>query len=130
MSSNEQVRICKQCKVSKAITEFNKDGKYFRTECKKCTLVVKKQRRRNKRIWLREYKEKLACSVCGYSKKTNKNFSSRALEFHHTKNNKSFSVSNGIARGNGIDAIKKEIDKCIVVCSRCHAEIHSKQTSS
>ena len=35
MSSNEQVRICKQCKVSKAITEFNKDGKYFRTECKK-----------------------------------------------------------------------------------------------
>ena len=126
MSSNEKIRICKQCKVSKPITEFNKDGKYFRTECKKCTLLVKKQRRRNKRIWLTEYKEKLACSVCGYSKKTNKSFRSRALEFHHKNNDKSFSVSNGIAQGKGLETIKKEIKKCIVVCSRCHAEIHSK----
>jgi DNA-directed RNA polymerase subunit M/transcription elongation factor TFIIS len=115
MSSNKKIRICKKCKVSKPISQFNKDGKYFRTECKKCILGIK-------------YKEKLSCSVCGYSKKTNKNFSSRALEFHHTKNNKSFSVSNGIAQGKGIKTIKKEIDKCIVVCSRCHAEIHSKQT--
>lgn len=125
MSSNKKIRICKKCKVSKPISQFNKDGKYFRTECKKCILVIKKQRRRNNRIWLKEYKENLSCSVCSYSKKTNKSFSSRALEFHHTKNNKSFSVSNGIAQGKGIKTIKKEIDKCIVVCSRCHAEIHS-----
>ena len=125
MSSNKKIRICKKCKVSKPISQFNKDGKYFRTKCKKCILGIKKQRRRNNRVWLKEYKEKLSCSVCGYSKKTNKNFSSRALEFHHTKNNKSFSVSNGIAQGKGIQTIKKEIDKCIVVCSRCHAEIHS-----
>tara|TARA_R110000851_G_scaffold48099_1_gene116539 strand:- start:16 stop:402 length:387 start_codon:yes stop_codon:yes gene_type:complete len=128
MSSDEKIRICKKCCISKPITEFNKDGKYFRTECKKCILVIKKQRRRNKRIWLKEYKEKLSCSICGYSKKTNKTFSSRALEFHHEKNNKSFSVSDGIAQGNSIETIKKEIDKCIVVCARCHAEIHSKQT--
>ena len=125
MSSNKKIRICKKCKVSKPISQFNKDGKYFRTECKKCILVIKKQRRRNNRIWLKKYKENLSCSVCSYSKKTNKSFSSRALEFHHTKNNKSFSVSNGIAQGKGIKTIKKEIDKCIVVCSRCHAEIHS-----
>lgn len=126
MSSNKRIRICKKCKVSKPISHFNKDGKYFRTECKKCILVIKKHRRRNNRVWLKEYKENLFCSVCKYSKKTNKSFSSRALEFHHTKNNKSFSVSNGIAQGKGLKTIKKEINKCVVVCSRCHAEIHSK----
>ena len=44
---------------------------------------------------------------------------------HHKNNDKSFSVSNGIAQGKGLETIKKEIEKCIVVCSRCHAEIHS-----
>lgn len=125
MSSDKQIRICKKCDVPKPLTEFHKDGKYVKYDCKKCSLAVKKDRRKKNRTWLKEYKETLSCTVCGYSKKTNKTFSSRALEFHHEKNNKSFSVSNGIAQGNSIDTIKKEIDKCIVVCARCHAEIHS-----
>ena len=74
---------------------------------------------------LKNYKETLACSVCGYSKKTHSNFCSRALEFHHNKKNKSFSVSNGVNRGRSKETVQKEIDKCIVVCSRCHAEIHA-----
>ncbi len=125
MSSDEQIRICKKCNVPKLLTEFHKDGKYFRYDCKKCILAAKKNRRNKNRTWLKKYKETLSCSVCGYSKKTNESFSSRALEFHHQTNNKSFSVSDGIAQGKSIDTIKKEIDKCIVVCARCHAEIHS-----
>lgn len=58
------------------------------------------------------------CQVCGY----NKCFS--ALDFHHkNKNEKKFLIS-----GNGLEKSKfkliEEANKCILVCSNCHREIH------
>ena len=57
------------------------------------------------------------CEICGYNKCIN------ALEFHHLDPTKK---DFGIANGNAIafEKAKKEVDKCILVCSNCHREIH------
>lgn len=57
------------------------------------------------------------CEKCGYNK------SMRALEFHHLNpQEKDFGISKNINKS--IDKLKQEVDKCILVCSNCHAEIH------
>lgn len=58
------------------------------------------------------------CNICGYKK------CKRALVFHHIDpKTKSFGIS---ARGftRSWEKIKKELDKCIILCSNCHMEIH------
>lgn len=58
------------------------------------------------------------CTLCGYGKCL------EALEFHHINTNKEIELSN-IKRS--IPKAKKEVAKCIIVCSNCHREIHSGQ---
>jgi hypothetical protein len=105
----------KKCKIH-GETEFVKrsDG-YFR--CKKCAVdaVIKR------RLVLKEKSIKYkggSCELCGYNK------SYRALEFHHLDSNeKDFGISEkGYTRS--WEKVKIELDKCILVCSNCHAEIH------
>src|SRR3989344_3716406 len=58
------------------------------------------------------------CMTCGYKKY------SGALDFHHIDKNKEFGISkDGITRS--WERIRKELDKCILVCSNCHREIHA-----
>lgn len=57
------------------------------------------------------------CERCGYNK------TSRALEFHHLNpEEKDFEISKVLTRN--IQSLKDEVDKCILLCSNCHAEIH------
>ena len=56
------------------------------------------------------------CVTCGYNK------CSRALHFHHVDPlEKDFNVASKIRAW---DKIKNELDKCILLCSNCHAELH------
>lgn len=59
------------------------------------------------------------CEICKYKKCLS------ALEFHHLEpEHKDFSISKyGHCRS--WERVKKEVDKCILVCSNCHREIHS-----
>ena len=59
------------------------------------------------------------CINCGYKKDI------AALDFHHVdETKKDFGLSQrGLTRS--WDRIKKELDKCILVCANCHREIHS-----
>jgi 5-methylcytosine-specific restriction endonuclease McrA len=57
------------------------------------------------------------CSRCGYNKCL------AALEFHHINDDKKQNVS-WLVMNRGIDTIKKEIAKCILLCANCHREIH------
>lgn len=59
------------------------------------------------------------CIICGYHKCKN------ALCFHHVHpEDKSFSIaSKGITRAWA--TVKKELDKCVLVCSNCYSEIHA-----
>lgn len=70
----------------------------------------------------REVKRKLVeykggkCKVCGYNRCT------AALEFHHLDpTKKDFSISGGTR---SFESLKDEVDKCVLVCSNCHKEIH------
>ena len=59
------------------------------------------------------------CQKCGYAK------SMRALEFHHLDpNSKDFGISKHINRD--IISLRKEVSKCILLCSNCHAEEHDR----
>ena len=70
--------------------------------------------------WGLEYKGS-KCVLCGYDKCIS------ALDFHHMNpQEKEFELSNRNIKLDW-DIIKKELDKCIVVCANCHREIHSKE---
>jgi len=57
------------------------------------------------------------CERCGYNK------CDRALEFHHLDpTQKDFGLSKCLTKS--MKTLKQEADKCILVCSNCHAEIH------
>jgi len=59
------------------------------------------------------------CQICGYDK------CYEAMEFHHfDPKEKEFNV--GRIRANPISWIKitEELKKCILICNRCHSEVH------
>lgn len=59
-----------------------------------------------------------SCSKCGYYK------CNGALEFHHLDpTKKDFSVAKK-GHCSSWEKVKKELDKCILVCANCHREIH------
>lgn len=71
--------------------------------------------RKKAKLKLVEYKGG-KCEKCGYSKYI------EVLEFHHLDpKNKDFSIS---GKSWSLEKLKKEVDKCILVCSNCHKEIH------
>lgn len=69
--------------------------------------------------WSLEYKGN-KCECCGY------NNCIEALEFHHVNpEEKDFSLSD--CEKLDWNKIKEELDKCILVCSNCHREIHAEK---
>lgn len=73
--------------------------------------------RKRRKIELVEYKGG-KCEICGYDK------SIRALQFHHkSPKGKDFTIS---GKSYSKEKLIKEVDKCILVCSNCHIEIHEK----
>lgn len=75
------------------------------------------ERRKKLRQMAREYKGG-KCVICGYNK------CSDALEFHHLDpKKKDFGLSvRGLTRS--WKKIKKEIEKCVLICANCHREVH------
>ena len=71
--------------------------------------------KKDKRLELIEYKGG-KCEICNYNK------CYKALEFHHINpKEKDFNIStNSFA----FERMKKEVDKCMLLCCNCHREIH------
>ena len=110
------MNTCKVCSREYEYSgEMRKKG-YRKTICNSCSVSEARRRRKRKAI---EYKGG-KCSNCGYDR------CEAALEFHHTDpTKKDFGFSNkGIPRS--WEKQKEELDKCILVCSNCHKEIHYK----
>jgi hypothetical protein len=60
------------------------------------------------------------CEICGY----NKNLS--ALEFHHKDpNEKEFQIDARRFANTNLDILEQELNKCMILCSNCHREIHN-----
>lgn len=81
------------------------------------TQAVAKRRKKIREMAV-EYKGG-KCNLCGYDKCI------QALEFHHINNDgKDFGISaKGYTRS--WQRVKKELDKCILVCANCHRELHT-----
>lgn len=75
------------------------------------------EQRRKVKLQCIEYKGG-ACTKCGYNK------CPAAMVFHHPDpNEKDFGISsNGVSRS--FEKCKPELDKCVLLCVTCHAEIH------
>lgn len=58
------------------------------------------------------------CIKCGFKVHPS------ALDFHHTNDNKGFSISSGNGQ-TSIETLKEEIKKCVVLCSNCHRLVHA-----
>lgn len=98
-------------------TSFVREGRgYYR--CKRCRVEATVRRRHLlKRILVEEAGG--ACVLCGYSR------CMRALEFHHLDPaKKEFEVNyRGCTRS--LDVLRAEADKCVLLCSNCHAEVEA-----
>ena len=60
------------------------------------------------------------CSICGYHQNL------AALVFHHIdSSSKDFKLDMRSLSNRKLDPVLAEIDKCILVCANCHAELHN-----
>lgn len=114
------IKVAKKFGVSKSSVL-----KYVKIEVReKMTEQEVKKRRSNSVVsWRKRSKIKLVeykggeCKCCGYSKCV------EAMEFHHLNpKEKDFGIS---GKSWSFEKLKKEVDKCIMVCSNCHKEIHA-----
>lgn len=87
--------------------------------CGSCRVAKARRARKAKAV---EYKGG-KCERCGYCK------SNAALTFHHKiPEEKSFGISEkGKARKWSV--LQTELDKCVLLCHNCHAEIHEEETT-
>jgi predicted HNH restriction endonuclease len=108
---------CKRCKCEKDYTEFypRRDSVY--SYCKQCSAEITIERQRKNKKQAIDYLGG-KCRICGYDK------CQQALQFHH-KDPKEKDFEIGKSHGKVFKNIKDELDKCILLCSNCHIEVHS-----
>lgn len=107
---NAEHRICTVC--NREFTYTRHQGHRYNI-CGSCCQVTHRKKVQKK---AREYKGG-KCVVCGYNK------CGRALEFHHVDpKQKNFGISTE-GHKKSWEVLKKELDKCVLVCANCHREI-------
>lgn len=115
MNVKKEKYIFENCKYH-GLIKFRYDSKSYR--CIKCSSEAVQRRRDKLKLLSIQYKGS-KCAICGYDKCI------EALEFHHIDpNKKEFGIAaKGYTRS--FEKIKKELDKCVLLCANCHREIHS-----
>ena len=114
-------KFCPICKQDKPNDKFyERKGRQYglSSMCKDCNLEDKLSRQRNFKQECVDYKGG-ECQCCGY------NSCNSALDFHHIDpKTKKFGIAKA-RRTKLTEEILEELDKCILVCSNCHREIHA-----
>lgn len=109
----------KECKKHGLTDHVFREGEN-RYRCRKCAVEAVQKRRNNVKEMAVAYKGgKCENILCGYNKYVG------ALEFHHIDSNeKDFEISRkGYTRS--WEKTKEELDKCVMLCSNCHKEVHA-----
>lgn len=109
---NPLVGLCRYCDRE---FQYDRSKGHRRTLCGSC--AVTRAQRKKKLKAISEFGGK--CVKCGYNKCPD------ALEFHHLRD-KAESPAYIIARWSW-SRVKKELDKCQLICSNCHREEHYEQ---
>lgn len=111
-------RKCNVCKIDKPLNLYYK---HHKLKCKKCFNNIRNLRLRKIKQQCVDYKGG-KCIQCGYNKYIG------SIDFHHLDpTQKDF----GIARNqkNFGESHKKELDKCVALCSNCHRIEHERLKS-
>jgi hypothetical protein len=129
------MKQCPKCNLKKDLSEFNKNQKRkdgLQRICKICSRnedkkSYKKSKEYNPRIrldrnkevfnrkikWINTFKEE-GCIKCGEKR-------CHVLDFHHLDpSKKEFNIASYAS----YEKLKKEIKKCIILCSNCHRDFH------
>lgn len=109
LSGRQTKYCCKECK-NKVL------GNYYNRERSQ---TLQNEKRLERKMFLLE-KHDFKCSNCGY----NKNIF--ALDFHHINpDEKLFALDSRNLTSRKIEEIFLEAEKCQVLCSNCHRELHN-----
>ncbi len=117
------MKTCVKCNEVKPLTEFHKrkgskDGHQGR--CKKCSYKAAHESYKKRVPAIKKrFVDYLGgcCQLCGYDKYQG------ALEFHHKDpTQKDFHLSDNYSKP--WEVVVKELDKCALLCSNCHKEVH------
>ncbi len=130
------MKICSACRSEKPLSEFgfkNRVKGIPASKCKECAKDYARKhyainaealregvtsRRRQIGKWWREYKATQKCSRCAECHPA-------TLDWHHTDgSDKTYGISDMVYVGFSIEAIQREIEKCIVLCANCHRKEH------
>lgn len=121
--TNRKSKICSKCKLNKPLSLFWKRNRGFgdhdvRSTCKPCSNILVQTLRYKLKQDCVTYKGG-KCERCGYCKCVS------ALDFHHKDpSKKGFQISD-VKKTNLNGIIKRELDKCVLLCANCHREEHS-----
>ncbi len=125
------MKKCIQCKIDKEITEYRKKGNTTQSKCKDCMKIADKEYYKNyinKNIGRKEeletaryekIKEELWLIKSNPCIDCKNKYHPFCMDFDHLKD-KTKNISDMLNSGCSLDAIKKEIEKCELVCSNCH----------
>jgi len=85
-----------------------------RSNCQSCVTRIRRYRTKQRAVKLLDGK----CNRCGWSGNI------AAFEFHHPDDNKKFGIAD--ISNKSWKVVKKEIQKCELLCSNCHRIEHTK----
>lgn len=93
---------------------YRREGGGTQAKCNSCH--VKERRRKLKQILVEEHGGK--CEICGYSRCV------QSLQFHHFDPKlKEFAMA--CSRTIGLNKLRTEAQKCVLLCSNCHGEVEN-----
>lgn len=110
-------KVCNICLKDLPLSDFLKTARQIRWACKKCDADRVKNIATNRRQNLID-RVGGACVICGYNRYAG------SLDFHHVDSSaKDFQLSS--LSKYSLDEIEKELPKCVLLCCRCHREVHA-----
>jgi len=109
-------KTCSENEVTPSRWKQNKN--HLKTICKNCATKASIKKEQILKNQLIDYKGGI-CQIC------NQSFLSAVFDFHHIEGKKEFTISS--RRKLNFNKLKLELDKCILICSNCHRQLHWKE---
>lgn len=105
-------KVCVECGKTKPLIDFYDR----RIVCKECVKKKENDKAQLRRNLLNDYKQEQCCAKC----RDNRFY---VLDFHHINpSEKEYTIAQNTRIK--FENLKKELDKCVVLCANCHREFH------